>query len=254
MFAATSLLSLLPFLATSLAAPQIIPRSSTFTLPIPSSQGNVTYDSAQTINGTFDGGLKTYGRGVSCTGQAEGGNSDAPFVLEDGAMLKNVIIGRIKVRVCIVWGAVLLRMSGGVLSVKVNALTFKGDGNGDVIGGGATGADDKVIQHKGIENVTIDGFTVVDFGKLYRSCGNCKNNGDTRNVLTSNVTAYNGKVLAGINSNYGDVALITDTCATSVKEICTEYQGTSDNDEEPLELQSGVSDNCAYTESWVTTC
>jgi hypothetical protein len=45
------------------------------------------------ISGTFDGGLKTYGRGVSCTGQAEGGDSDAVFILADGATLKNAIIG-----------------------------------------------------------------------------------------------------------------------------------------------------------------
>lgn len=31
--------------------------------------------------------------GVSCTGQAEGGDSDAVFLLKDGATLKNVIIG-----------------------------------------------------------------------------------------------------------------------------------------------------------------
>lgn len=31
--------------------------------------------------------------GVSCTGQAEGGDSDAVFILKNGATLKNVIIG-----------------------------------------------------------------------------------------------------------------------------------------------------------------
>jgi hypothetical protein len=45
------------------------------------------------VTGSFDGGLKTYGRGVSCTGQAEGGDSDAVFSLANGATLKNVIIG-----------------------------------------------------------------------------------------------------------------------------------------------------------------
>jgi hypothetical protein len=37
--------------------------------------------------------MKTYGRGVSCTGQAEGGTKDAVFVLANGATLKNAIIG-----------------------------------------------------------------------------------------------------------------------------------------------------------------
>jgi hypothetical protein len=61
--------------------------------PIPASNGSVTYKSVQTISGTFDGGMKTYGRGVKCTGQAEGGNADAVFILKNGATLTNVIIG-----------------------------------------------------------------------------------------------------------------------------------------------------------------
>jgi hypothetical protein len=52
-----------------------------------------TYKKAQSISGTFDGGYKTYGRGVKCTGQAEGGDADAVFILENGAHLKNAIIG-----------------------------------------------------------------------------------------------------------------------------------------------------------------
>ena len=58
-------------------------------------------------------------------------------------------------------------------AVCEDALTLKGNGNAVITGGGATGAEDKVIQHNGVGTVTIDGFTVVDFGKLYRSCGNC---------------------------------------------------------------------------------
>lgn len=84
---------------------------------------------------------------------------------------------------------------------------------------GATGADDKVIQHNGFGTVTIDGFTVVDFGKLYRSCGNCAEQGE-RNVVVKNVKAYNGKALVGINSNFGDTATISSSCATSTTDIC----------------------------------
>lgn len=58
--------------------------------PIPASKGTVKLSKTQTIakGKTFDGGYKTYGRGVSCTGQAEGGDSDAVFILEDGATLQ----------------------------------------------------------------------------------------------------------------------------------------------------------------------
>lgn len=63
------------------------------TIPIPASAGKQTLNKTQMVTGSFDGGLKTYGRGVSCTGQAEGGDSDAVFSLADGATLSNVIIG-----------------------------------------------------------------------------------------------------------------------------------------------------------------
>lgn len=119
-------------------------------------------------------------------------------------------------------------------------------------GGGAQGADDKVIQHNGAGTVTIDGFTVMDFGKLYRSCGNCKESAE-RHAVIKNVKAYNGKILAGINSNFGDTATISGTCATSVDAICKEYEGTTPGNE-PKSVGEGPSDACIYTESQITTC
>lgn len=44
--------------------------------------------------GTFDGGNAVFDRGVDCTGQEEGGSSDAVFILEAGASLSNVVIGK----------------------------------------------------------------------------------------------------------------------------------------------------------------
>ena len=85
----------------------------------------------------------------------------------------------------------------------------------------------------------------MDFGKLYRSCGNCKKMG-LRNVNVKNVKAYNGKVLVGINSNKGDVATISNTCATSVKKTCVEFEGTTPGNE-PKEIGSGPSSHCKYS-------
>jgi len=116
--------------------------------------------------------MKTYGRGVSCSGQKEGGNSDAVFLLEDGATLKNVIIGKDQIEGVHCLGACTIT-NVWWSAVCEDALTLKGNGNAVITGGGAAGAEDKVIQHNGVGTVTIDGFTVVDFGKLYRSCGNC---------------------------------------------------------------------------------
>ncbi|KAM5342162.1 hypothetical protein ACJ41O_015193 [Fusarium nematophilum] len=212
--------------------------------PIPSSKGSVTYKSAQVIKGTFDGGMKTYGRGVKCTGQKEGGDADAVFILENGATLKNVIIGVDQIEGVHCNGACTIE-NVWWKEVCEDALSLKGDGNALVKGGGAQGADDKIIQHNGLGTVTIDGFTAVDFGKLYRSCGNCKKMG-TRNVVVKNVKAYNGKVLTGINSNKGDVSTITGTCASSVKEICVEFEGTKPG-KEPKKIGSGPSKSCKYT-------
>lgn len=93
--------TILALSSASLAAPSESSAVSSFSdfqkrasFPVPSSKGSVTLKKAQSVSGTFDGGLKTYGRGVSCTGQAEGGDSDAVFILENGATLKNAIIGK----------------------------------------------------------------------------------------------------------------------------------------------------------------
>ena len=91
--------SILAFTATAFASPSYQAPTSFSSLtkrasiPIPASKGTQTLNKTMAVTGTFDGGLKTYGRGVSCTGQAEGGDSDAVFSLANGATLKNVIIG-----------------------------------------------------------------------------------------------------------------------------------------------------------------
>ncbi|KAM0329432.1 hypothetical protein ACHAQA_004739 [Verticillium albo-atrum] len=212
--------------------------------PIPASKGSVTYKKPQVISGSFDGGLKTYGRGVKCTGQKEGGDADAVFILKNGATLKNAIIGADQIEGVHCEGSCTVE-NVWWKDVCEDALSLKGDGNALIKGGGAQSASDKIIQHNGLGTVTIDGFTAVDFGKLYRSCGNCKKMG-RRNVVVKNVKAYNGKMLTGINSNKGDVSTITNTCATSVKKICTEFNGTVPG-KEPKEVRSGPSNACKYT-------
>lgn len=79
-------------LSSSLIAFGLAAMVSAQSFPIPQSQGTVKYSAAKSVSGTFDGGLKTYGRGVKCTG-GEGGRKDAVFILEAGATLKNAIIG-----------------------------------------------------------------------------------------------------------------------------------------------------------------
>ena len=100
-----------------------------------------------------------------------------------------------------------------------------------------------------IANLVI---AVVDFGKLYRACGNCKNS-VSRSVVVKNVKAYNGKVLTGINPNFGGTSTITNTCATSVKTICEEFKGTKPGSE-PQSVSKGPSNYCKYTASAMKAC
>jgi hypothetical protein len=92
----------------------------------------------------------------------------------------------------------------------------------------------------------------MDFGKLYRACGNCKVS-TSRSVVIKNVKAYNGKVMAGINPNFGGTATITGTCASNVKTICEEFKGTTPGNE-PQSVSKGPSKNCIYTASAVKAC
>ncbi|KAL6238318.1 putative pectate lyase D [Aspergillus navahoensis] len=222
-----------------------------FTFPIPESQGSETFKETYTISGnqTFDGGMKTYGRGVDCSGQSEGGDSDAVFMVKDGGTLKNAIIGADQIEGVHCEGSCTIENVWWE-AVCEDALSLKtGDGPFTVIGGGAQNADDKVIQHNGGGTVSISGFTAYNFGKLYRSCGNCDEMYE-RHVTLESVTAVSGSAsLVGINSNYGDTATIkSDTCVTDVDTVCTEYKGTDNNDEEPEEISSGPSDACQYTD------
>jgi hypothetical protein len=84
-----------------------------------------------------------------------------------------------------------------------------------------------VVQHNGKGTVTIDGFTVVNAGKLYRSCGNCSSNKSKspRKVVIKNVKAKGVETLVGINSNYGDTSDVSNTCGSSVKHVCQEFEG-----------------------------
>lgn len=66
-------------------------------------------------------------------------------------------------------------------------------------GGGAFDASDKVVQHNGAGTVSISGFTVSDFGKLYRSCGNCDSMFE-RHIIIDGVTASDGSEIAGMFS------------------------------------------------------
>ncbi|KAI1079576.1 pectate lyase-domain-containing protein [Whalleya microplaca] len=223
---------------------------------LPASSGSSTFSAPKTIAAgqSFDGGLVMFDRGVSCTGQAEGGDSDAVFILESGASISNLIIGPNQIEGIHCNGACTVK-NVWWSAVCEDAFTVKTQDSGDttnISGGGAFGAEDKVIQHNGGGTVRISDFTVDDFGKLYRSCGNCDDMYE-RHVIIDGVTATSGSSLVGINSNYGDTATLS-SIATDLdfEDVCVEYEG-NDTGAEPSKISSGPSDYCIYSESDVTS-
>lgn len=115
---------------------------------LPASSGSSALSAVQTIAAgeSFDGGMVMYDRGVSCTGQDEGGDSDAVFQIEDGGSLSNVIIGPNQIEGVHCQGACTLT-NVWWSAVCEDAFTVKNQEAGEttkIVGGGAFGADDKV--------------------------------------------------------------------------------------------------------------
>ncbi|RYP87426.1 hypothetical protein DL769_000522 [Monosporascus sp. CRB-8-3] len=195
---------------------------------VPKPAGTVHSDKVIEVKAgqVFDGAWKKYDRGSgACNGQSEGGDADAVFLLREGATLKNVIIGKDQSEGVHCDGHCTLEFVW-FEDVCEDAITIKNDTPGKetwIIGGGAYHASDKVVQHNGCGTVNIINFYVEDYGKLYRSCGNCSKQ-CKRNIFIDGVTAKNGHELAGINSNYGDTATIRN-CCSDAKVKCQMYTG-----------------------------
>jgi hypothetical protein len=208
------------------------------------------------VSGVFDGGMKRYvGSGPLGTGgQSE--SQDPIFNLADGATLKNVILGNP--------AADGVHCAGNCTIQNVwwedvgeDAATFLGSSNSVVQlvdGGGARHASDKVLQHNGNGTLTVRNFQASDFGKLYRSCGNCSTQYQ-RDVFFQNVTVTAPlSAIAGINTNYGDTAHFTQITiiGSTTTHICDKYTGNNTG-AEPPKIGSGADGvNCFYSASDIT--
>ncbi|KAH6968667.1 hypothetical protein HG530_006398 [Fusarium avenaceum] len=220
---------------------------------IPASSGATAVATAIPVSGELDGGMTYYDRSPAvCKDQEETGEADAMFILEDGATLRNVIIGPGQAEGVHCKGSCTLE-NVWFEDVCEDAITLKQKSGTSVIrGGGAFHASDKVVQFNGRGTVEISDFYVEDYGKLVRSCGNCKDNGGPRNVVIENIAAVNGGVLCGINTNYGDTCTISNTCQDAGKN-CDLFEGNSDGSE-PTKLSSGPDGNSCKVDSFSETC
>ncbi|MEU4155537.1 pectate lyase [Actinoplanes sp. NPDC026670] len=239
--------------ATKTATPT--PTATSPTASWPTATGSKAVTATIAVSGTLDGGNVRYFGSGDLGSDSQDESQDPIFKLADGAVLKNVILGAP--------AADGIHCSGSCTLINVwwenvgeDAATFKGGTSATytVDGGGAKGADDKVFQHNGGGTLTIKNFQVEDFGKLYRSCGNCSTQ-HKRAVVVQNVvaTAPAGS-LVGINTNFGDTAKISGVTVVGKKslDICVKFTGNSSG-KEPTKIGTGADGvNCIYNESDIT--
>ncbi|AEM73874.1 pectate lyase [Caldicellulosiruptor acetigenus] len=137
---------------------------------------------------TYDGkGVKIIAQGMGDGSQSE--NQKPIFKLEKGAKLKNVIIGAPGCDGIHCYGDNVIE---NVMweDVGEDALTVKGEGVVEVIGGSAKEAADKVFQLNAPCTFKVKNFTATNIGKLVR-----QNGGTTFKVVIylENVTLNNVK-------------------------------------------------------------
>ncbi|MFF8636506.1 pectate lyase [Streptomyces pilosus] len=207
----------------------------------PADTGSKPVSKTVPVSGVHDGGMKKYYGTGALGGDSQDEGQDPIFELADGATLKNVIIGTPAADGVHCKGSCTLQ-NVWWLDVGEDAASFKGTSSSaqyKVIGGGAKKADDKVLQFNGAGTLTVSGFRVEDFGKLVRSCGNCKKQYKRTIVLNDIDVVAPGKSIVGVNENYGDTATLRDVRihGDSKKKIetCARYTGNSSG-KEPKKL------------------
>jgi len=217
----------------------------------PPSGGTQTVTSTIKLTSNFDGGGRTYKGGGDLGSGGDGEGKKAIFDVAPGVKVSNLTIG--------VPGSDGIHCLGSCTLVNItwtdvldDAATLLGTNANDVmeiVGGSAHNASDKVFQHNGPGTVKIGGGFVVDnFGKLYRSCGNCKPQNKPRHVIIDGVVAIGpGKTLAGINSNYGDTADIRNVTirndSSKKIDLCERFTG-NDTGAEPSKNGVGQGGGC----------
>jgi pectate lyase len=204
------------------------------------------------VSGTMDGGMKRYvSNGLGDGSQTEG--QKPIFMLASGATLQNVIIGAPAADGIHCSGTCTLKNVWWE-DVGEDAATLLGTSATQTMtisGGGAMHAADKVFKHDGAGTILINDFCVVDFAKLYRSCGNCSTQ-PTRHVKIQNIDVVGtttAESLAGVNANYNDTAEIHGVFMHLVgrlANICERYTGNTTG-AEPTRISVGpFPPNCLY--------
>ncbi|WP_218224374.1 pectate lyase [Pseudomonas sp. PIC25] len=216
------------------------------------------YAGAVVENATIDCGGITLG--TSCPSDSD---KQQPLIILKNATVKNLriaanggadgihcVAGDCRIE-NVVWEDVCEDAASNIKATK--SLTIVGGiANNEKNGYG--GKPDKIFQHNSMNSKTIvkSGFIASGAnGKVWRSCGNCSNNGGPRMVEIDGVKV-NGTIgtIAGVNRNYKDVATIRNLKIKDYKEgkpvVCEEFEGVqkSEKRESPSYNEEGA---------WATT-
>ncbi|TCB96454.1 pectate lyase [Micromonospora zingiberis] len=234
---------------TSLAAAETPPAASpadTAPRPLagpPPATGQQAVTETTRVSGTFDGGNRRFVGGGDLGDGGQDESQDPLFRLADGAVLENVILGAPAADGVHCAGSCTLRNVHWE-DVGEDAATFRGTNAVVLIeGGSAAKAADKIFQdNRGAGgSVTITDFQVDDdFGKLYRSCGNCRTQA-ARTVTLRNITVTGtGDVLVGVNANLGDRAVIEGVTfiGGGRADLCDLFEGNNTG-AEPRKIGAG---------------
>jgi hypothetical protein len=219
----------------------------------------MTASATTTLSGTTDYSGATVG--TSCDGQSE--SQQPVFTLVSGAVLKNVHLkaGGAADGIHCLGTCTLTNVTWD--DVCEDAATMKG-GSGTTMyvnGGAAYNAEDKVFQHNGLGSTVkiYNGFYGETIGKLYRSCGNCTNNttSSARHAVIDSVKLNGVSVaVAGVNSNYGDTATITNLTikgwTKGSPKVCVAYTGNNTGAEPTSLGEKWGTTNCVVTTSNIT--
>jgi pectate lyase len=211
-----------------------------------------TVEASETImvSGTFDGGMKRYVGTGSLGSDTQSEDLPAFFRLAEGSVLKNVIMGQPASDGIHCDGTCWL-INVWWEDVGEDAATLDGTASSQVMTvdcAGARHAADKVLQHNGPGTMVVSRFYAEDFGKMYRSCGNCLEQYSRRAKL-SNINAEDGEVIAGVNENYGDQVEFDAIYTSGGIDICWRYEG-NDTGAEPDFIDGGSDpEHCLYDDS-----
>jgi pectate lyase len=198
--------------------------------------------------------------GVTNPKGCDGEGQPAVFELQDGATLENVIIhggtnggnGVVCLGNCIIHSVYWEDVCEDAATNSRDGATMRIH---HVI---ALNASDKVFQHnaKGGSKTIITDSYLATLGKVWRSCGDCTNNGGARFLELDNVRVSGvGSAIAGVNQNYGDKATIRrlfvkggyDADSDKPK-ICQVYTGVTKGSGSSKKLFGGASqfntENC----------